>query len=174
MKMPDAVKTPNAVKIPDAVKMIVVPCYNEAARLQTHSFAEALGFDPNLRFQFVDDGSSDGTRAVLDELCDAFPGRCVAQSLPANRGKAEAVRQGMIAAFASDAEFVGYWDADLATPLSQLSRMIDALKRDESLDIVLGSRVRLLGRHIDRSGHRHVAGRIFATFSSLALRIPVY
>jgi GT2 family glycosyltransferase len=56
-----------------------------------------------------------------------------------NMGKAEAVRQGMLAAFAGGAELAGYWDADLATPLDAIGDFVSALDSDPGVDVVLGA-----------------------------------
>jgi hypothetical protein len=93
--------------------------------------------------------------------------------LPTNSGKAEAVRNGMLAAFGADAKLVGYWDADLATPLEE----IDGMRRfilERDAFVVLGSRVLMLGKRIDRKAVRHYLGRVFATAVSVVLDLPVY
>jgi hypothetical protein len=69
---------------------------------------------------------------------------------------------------------VAYWDADLSTPLEELDALIGALARDPSLEIALGSRVRLLGRTIERQAWRHYLGRVVATVAAWALDVPVY
>jgi hypothetical protein len=69
---------------------------------------------------------------------------------------------------------VGYWDADLATPLSEIPRFIETLEQYPDREICFGSRVQLLGRAIHRRAYRHYVGRIFATAASWALRLPVY
>ena len=70
--------------------------------------------------------------------------------------------------------FAGYWDADLATPLDAIAEFLTAFDRRPEVDIVIGSRVKLLGRDIHRSPFRHYSGRVFATAASMALGISVY
>jgi len=152
---------------------LVVPCHNEAERLDVHAYLDvARGDGP--RFLFVDDGSKDATAEVLAELHRQRPDRIEVLRLEKNQGKAEAVRRGMLLAIERGARLVGFWDADLATPLDALAPMVDILDADERVDIVLGSRVRLLGRAVERRWQRHVAGRLFATLASWTLSVPVY
>jgi glycosyltransferase involved in cell wall biosynthesis len=152
---------------------IIVPCYNESERLDSHAFLDALVKNADLSFLFVNDGSTDGTLQLLRSLKDENPGQIEVLNLERNAGKAEAVRQGMLASMEGVFEYIGYWDADLATPLSEIDgfcRLLDAT----DVEIVIGSRVYLLGRRIERSAVRHYVGRVFATCASMLLRIPVY
>jgi len=155
--------------------VIVVPCYNEARRLDSNAFLSFLDTEKAVDFIFVNDGSSDETGALLDRLADAGGGRLLVRHLEHNSGKAEAVRQGMLMALAqSRAKYVGFWDADLATPLTTIPVFVASLDRLSRVDFVIGSRVRLLGHDIDRKLARHLLGRVFATAASLVLSLPVY
>lgn len=153
---------------------IVVPVYNEARRLKPDAFLAALDQMQDLSFCFVDDGSRDETPERLALLATTGGGRIRVHRLPSNVGKGEAVRRGLLAALEVPGRFVGYWDADLATPLSELPTFMEALVKNPEIHVVLGSRVRLLGRHIERRSTRHYLGRIFATAASTVLRMPVY
>jgi glycosyltransferase involved in cell wall biosynthesis len=153
--------------------VLVVPCFDEERRLAPAAFLDALS-RPHLSLLFVDDGSRDGTAAVLERLRAAAPHRVSVLHLPANRGKAEAVRRGLLAAFDAGATLAGYWDADLSTPFSELDGFVDALEATPSIDLVMGSRVQTLGRTIVRRAVRHYPGRVFATAASLALGLPIY
>jgi len=153
--------------------VVVIPCYNEAARLDADALLEATRASAMLSFTLVDDGSSDGTRELLETLRAREPRRFSVVSLPQNQGKAEAVRQGMLAAFAGSATLVGYFDADLATPLSELEPMA-AYFDDPNVELVMGSRVKLLGRNVSRSPLRHYLGRVFASTASMILGLEVY
>jgi dolichyl-phosphate beta-glucosyltransferase len=153
---------------------LVVPCYNEAERLDTEAFTAMVDADLALSLVFVDDGSRDGTAGLHAGMASKRPGRIAAISLPENRGKAEAVRQGLLRALTGPAGIVGYIDADLATPRAEIERLCSELRMTDTCDVLLGSRVRLLGRVIDREPLRHYLGRAFATAASMVLRLPVY
>lgn len=152
---------------------LVVPCYNEAKRFDAAKFSEALSRFPGLQLLLVNDGSSDATEAVIEAFAATSEARVRTLSLGENRGKAEAVRAGMQAAM-DGVGWIGFWDADLATPLDALEEFANAALRHSGARALLGSRVRLLGREIDRNPVRHVLGRIFATAASLTLDLPVY
>ncbi len=152
---------------------VVVPCYNEEKRLDVQEFLRCCVSLPDLSFIFVDDGSTDGTGDVLEVLRRFNPGQCRALRLERNSGKAEAVRRGFLEAFEGGFARIGYWDADLATPLDMIPRFCDLLDKPD-VSMVLGSRIRLLGRRIERRASRHYLGRLFATCASLVLGLPVY
>lgn len=153
---------------------LVVPCYNEAERLPRQAFLDFLGRTPDTSLLFVDDGSTDDTARVLQELAAAAGPAVRVLSLAGNVGKAEAVRCGILAAFEQRPAFVGFWDADLATPLAVVRDFLAVLDERPRVDIVIGSRVRLLGHDVRRRPVRHYAGRLFATAASLVLGLPVY
>jgi len=124
---------------------------------------------------FVNDGSQDGTLAAVEALRASAPHDVIVLNLPQNQGKAEAVRQGVLhAASMKRFSLIGYWDADLSTPLVELSSLVRVFDLDPSCTLVMGSRVRRLGSHIERSPLRHYLGRVFATWASVILRLPVY
>ena len=154
--------------------VIVVPCYNEAARLDVAAFAEFLDRTVGVSLVLVDDGSTDGTPHVLEQLRARYPRRVSVLGLGANVGKAEAVRRGMKLALRRSPAMVGYWDADLATPLEAVLQFRSVLEQRPELVLVMGSRVALLGRRIRRRWIRHVLGRAFATAASLTLDLVVY
>lgn len=154
--------------------LLVVPCYNEAARLDGEAYSLALRQDPGLGFLFVDDGSTDATRAALDALAARHPSRVAVLALPRNGGKAEAVRLGLVHALGQGADYVGYWDADLQIPLDAVPDLAGVLDADPACQGVLSARVLLLGRRIERTLGRHLLGRAFATGASAALGLPIY
>jgi len=154
--------------------ILIVPCFNEAARLTPEVFLEGLALEPRLALHFVDDGSTDSTAEVLEAIRSRNPERVFVTSCGRNRGKSEAVRRGVLAALEQGPTLVGYWDADLATPLPEVSRFIARFDAREHVQVVLGSRVRLLGHQIKRKASRHIFGRGFATVVSTMLSLHVY
>jgi len=153
---------------------VVIPCYDEAARLPMARFKDFLLAHPEVAFVFVDDGSRDDTLALLRSLERIEPERVCVLALPKNVGKAEAVRQGVLRALEGGADYVGYWDADLATPLPAVLDFVHLLDARPELEVAIGARVVLLGRRIERRALRHYLGRVAATAIALTLGLRVY
>jgi dolichyl-phosphate beta-glucosyltransferase len=154
---------------------LVVPCYNEAKRLNVEKFRDFLLEPGCTKLVFVDDGSTDGTLDVLEGIRDSFENRAEILQCPVNGGKAEAVRLGLLHCLRTlSQDFVGFWDADLATPLETIPRFLEKLEAHPEVQMVFGARVKLLGRSVLRKESRHYLGRIFATVVSLMLKMPIY
>ncbi len=127
-----------------------------------------------MRLIFVNDGSTDDTLARLHALSEVAPDRVSLCDLPTNVGKGEAIRTGLQRAFELDVEYCGYWDADLATPLDVILDFCDLLDAQPNTEVIFGTRVRLLGRKIERRALRHYLGRASATVISITLGLSVY
>ncbi|MCC5953523.1 MAG: glycosyltransferase family 2 protein [Acidimicrobiia bacterium] len=111
---------------------VVIPCYNEVATVAT-VIERVLASPWTAQVVVVDDGSTDGTRAILAELDDP---RLEVLLQPQNRGKGAALRRGFAAA---TAEFVIVQDADLEYDPAEYDEMLEPLL-DGRADVVYGSR----------------------------------
>jgi dolichyl-phosphate beta-glucosyltransferase len=158
--------------------IVVLPCYNEEKRLDPAAVERLVG-DPRIDVILVDDGSTDGTRALLESLAARHPTRITALSMGRNVGKSEAVRTGVNLALermvrgGQKDDLVGYLDADFATPPEELSRMLDEVAATGA-KVAIGSRIARLGARVRRNQTRHYLGRIFATTASLVLDMSIY
>jgi glycosyltransferase involved in cell wall biosynthesis len=149
---------------------IVVPAYNEAARLpvtlpllisycRRHGSAELL---------VVDDGSSDDTARLVEEASRAQPFVRLLRN-PGNRGKGYSVRHGMREAAG---EWILFSDADLSSPIEEADKLFAAARRDGAA-IAIGSRAldrSLVGVH--QPALREWSGRFFNVVMRLATGLP--
>lgn len=153
-----------------ALTVLVVPCFNEAERLDDRRFIEFLLANDAFRVLFVNDGSTDRTVAVLQQIQQAVPPHSVdILSLSDNQGKAEAVRQGILYSLErlntekrTAHHFLGYFDADLATPLEEIPRLVEVAMRRRDISVVVATRMNLQGRKIERARMRSWCGVSFA------------
>jgi len=150
---------------------IIVPCFNEAKRIQPSEFISFSNEHPDVQFYFVNDGSTDDTEERLLQMGQAAPARII--SIKKNSGKAEAIRKGFLNALEDQHAIAGYLDADLSTGLEEFLRLRDVLI-GKKLDFVLGSRIKKIDTVIDRSFFRHVIGRIIATIIDRKFKLGVY
>lgn len=153
-------------------KIVIIPFYNESDRISKDEI-QILCMDKDCGLLFVNDGSTDDTLEKLNILSENNPEQIQVLNLEQNQGKAEAVRLGLLKSVEMHADVVGYADADFATPAVELKRLYEIFERT-NVHVVMGSRVKLLGLNIKRKALRHYLGRVFATFASLVLNLPVY
>jgi dolichyl-phosphate beta-glucosyltransferase len=153
---------------------VIIPCYNEEKRLAANDFIDFISASSTF-FCFVNDGSSDNTIAVLNNIYHENKDKVLVVDLPNNKGKAEAIRMAVEEVINwQPFDAIGYLDADLATPLVEFQKLEAVIESSPDILFVMGSRVTLLGRDIHRTAKRHYLGRIFSTFSSIILQLPVY
>lgn len=152
---------------------LIIPCYNEANRLQFDEFLRAAD---HYCLVLVNDGSKDNTLEDLKKLKHA---NIAILDLKTNVGKANAVRAGMLS-LKSDPRFkdlawVGFLDADLATPFSEIPQFFLYQKTFyPEAQSIWGSRIYKLGSKIERKAKRHYMGRIFATAAHFICGIESY
>lgn len=152
---------------------IVIPCYNEEKGISGNEYINFLNNDPDASICFVNDGSSDNTLEVLNNLKQQHPERIEILSLAKNSGKAEAVRQGVQHCIENfNSEYIGYLDADLATTLEEFMEVKKHL--NDQIAFCFGSRIRKIGSTIHRENSRFLIGRVIATFISNILDLKVY
>jgi len=144
---------------------IVIPAYNESARLGTTlekvlAYVRRQGWDAEVIV--VNDGSRDNTAEIVRALAEKNPAVRLVEN-PGNRGKGYSVRNGILNA---RGDIVAFSDADLSSPIEELPKLLDALAA--GADIAIGSRwLRAELQTQRQSLHRQIFGRIF----NLLLRI---
>jgi dolichyl-phosphate beta-glucosyltransferase len=161
---------PSAESLADCAITLVVPLYNERERFERFA-RELVGFvasqPPGSELLFVDDGSSDGTTELVDQLQRQahIPRNCVRLLRRTHRGKGAAVRAGLEEARNPVA---GFCDLDLSTPLTDFRKLIDAAR--ETPILVIASRGLAASRLTRREGRvREFLGRSFNKAVQLAL-----
>jgi len=142
-----------------AVLSVVIPCYNEEQRLpRTVELIERYLDGHQIPFELilVDDGSVDGTRAVMDAAAKQNAGVRI-EVLPHNRGKGRALAAGVGVATGDE---ILVTDADLSTPIEELDKLQAAIRNGAG--IAIGSRA-LRGSRVEVSQplYRVVMGKGF-------------
>jgi dolichyl-phosphate beta-glucosyltransferase len=152
---------------------VVVPAFNEAQRLAdtlSALLAYLKAHRPQSELIVVDDGSTDGTAQVAEEVFARKP-EVSARVLrfENNRGKGHAVRAGLLAALAPIAVFS---DADLSTPILELPKIVEPIETGD-YDVVFGSRAlnrKLIGKR--QPWWREQGGQIFNAIVRLTTGLP--
>ncbi len=147
---------------------IIVPAYNEEKRIgatlsRIYSFLSEK--DYSFEVILVDDGSMDGTVSKAEHSTLARKGCLKVIRNGVNKGKGFSVRSGILN---SSGEFIIFSDADLSTPIEELSKLFDKIK--DGYDIVIASRAlddSDVGIH--QPFYREKMGKVFNFFVKLIL-----
>jgi glycosyltransferase involved in cell wall biosynthesis len=144
---------------------VVIPVYNERATL-AEIVARVVAVDVGLQREIIliDDGSTDGTRDLYDDLVRAHPGEKIVVHLqPSNQGKGAAVRKGFELA---EGDIILIQDADLEYDPADYPRLLAPILAGKA-DVVYGS------RFVGSEAHRvhlfwHMVGnRLLTTLSNM-------
>jgi glycosyltransferase involved in cell wall biosynthesis len=160
--------------------LLAIPAFHESQRLPKflgELLAELDAAEQNCDVQVVDDGSGEEEQARLQEISAdlrrVHPRLLLPCLLPRNVGKGGAVREGLKQAGKYD--WVGFVDADGAVPAYEVCRLLDLAREPASPGSALfASRIRMLGRYIERSALRHLTGRAFACLVGMQITPDIY
>lgn len=159
--------------------LLVIPCYQESQRLPVFlkDLCKTLESNRDVSILVVDDGSGaeevQRMRLLIDAVRADFPFVREPLFLTENLGKGGAIYRGWQER--AQAEWLAFVDADGSCPAREVQRMVE-VSRSAPDDVggLFASRVKMLGRAVNRQLHRHLIGRVYATLVSECLDIPVY
>ena len=144
---------------------IIIPAYNEGARLAT-TLDRVLNYVAAQRLDaeviVVNDGSCDQTPDLVHNYAQTHPALRLLEN-PGNRGKGYSVRNGMLHA---GGEILLFSDADLSSPIEEAPKLFAAIR--SGADIAIGSR----WLQPELQAHRQsVLRQVYGRIINLALRI---
>lgn len=158
--------------LPEPAYSIVIPAYNEEARLPA-TLEKVLAFVREQKWSaeviVVNDGSRDGTADLVRKLAAREPALLLVEN-PGNRGKGYSVRNGMLCA---RGRVVLFSDADLSSPISEAPKLLAALAGGAS--VAIGSRWMQADLQTKRqSWLRQILGRVFNLLARVILGLQFH
>ena len=151
---------------------VVIPCYNEEERLSGEAFKNFVYNNLGYHLCFVNDGSTDSTLEVLEELRKGNENKISVYNCEKNGGKAEAVRQGMLhLAKDPQLDYIGYLDADLSTDFRDFDDLVKTMETSD-FKIVSGSRMSRMGANITKESARKIISMTINLIIRSILKMP--
>lgn len=150
---------------------VVIPAFNEAINL-AGTLEDIAAYLSQKSYQYevivIDDGSTDNTRALAAGFRSRF-NKFILLKNDVNKGKGNALKKGMLAA---QGEFILFMDADNATRIGELDKLLEALKQNH--DLAIASR-RMPGAIIEvpQPWYRRVMGFMYVTLTGLILHTHI-
>jgi dolichyl-phosphate beta-glucosyltransferase len=158
--------------------LIIIPSFNDATRLK--HFLPTLNkiLPQHFNITVIDDGSHPKEKEDLQTLIKTSQeewektGKNLSLiSRTHNIGKGGSIQEGWKTP--NSADILGFTDADGAVGAEEILRA-ENFFRQSDYQALFGSRIQLLGRHINRSFKRHISSRVFATLVTHIGKLPAY
>lgn len=147
---------------------VILPVYNEEKCI-SNTFASVVKFaksQPNYDFVFVDDGSTDKTKEILETKIKIFSSLNISLiSYQPHSGKGYAVKTGVLYA---NGDYICFLDGDLAYSLDHIDKIVAKLT---DFDIVIGCRTLTKEQGNGFGFTRKLAGKIFNIISRQVLNL---
>ncbi len=151
---------------------VVIPCYNEEERLLSKEFIDFVDSNLGYHLCFVNDGSTDKTLEVLNNLKKDRETNISVYNCEKNGGKAEAVRQGVLhLAKDPQLDYIGYLDADLSTDFRDFDDLVKTIETSD-FKIVSGSRMSRMGADITKESARKIISKTINLIIRTILGMP--
>ncbi|SHF47968.1 Glycosyl transferase family 2 [Arenibacter palladensis] len=151
---------------------VVIPCYNEEDRLSSDQFRNFAYQNLGYHLCFVNDGSTDNTMKVLEELRKGNESNISIYNCEKNGGKAEAVRQGIQYLMQDEQlDYIGYLDADLSTDFRDFDDLVKTMETSK-FKIVSGSRISRMGADITKESARKIISKTINIIIQKILGMP--
>lgn len=152
---------------------LIIPCYNEADRLNLAEVQHLLSKD-SVTIYFANDGSKDQTLEVLKNYKQKNPERVFILDYVENQGKGKTLYKAIKAiATENEYDYIGFLDADFATSSTEFLKMYDFLLH-HNYQFIVASRIKTLNTKINRNIYRHYIGRIIVTVLNLRFKLGIY
>ena len=149
---------------------IVISAYNEEASISM-ALTQVLSFMGTFSTAFeiivVDDGSTDRTVEMTENYINSSDKKIIKLIKNSHKGKANGVRTGI---FAAQGEYILFTDADMATPIDELKRLMVWIQ-DHNFDMVIGSREGIGAQRHNEPFIRHLMGRVFNLLVKIMLSL---
>ena len=136
---------------------IIIPAYNEEHRLpaslnRVAAFVQKQSYA--IEVVVADDGSQDGTAAIVEQFADQYPFIHVLR-VP-HGGKGSAIRAGISR---GQGQYLVICDADLAVPIEELPKFLPPTL--DGYDVAIASREVKGAKRFNEPYYRHLMGRVY-------------
>ena len=118
--------------------LVIIPTYNEKENIE-RMIRKVFSLEKSFHILIVDDGSPDGTAAIVKKLMNDFPQQLFIEEREGKQGLGTAYIHGFKWALARNYEYIFEMDADFSHNPEDLIRLYDACAKD-GYDMSIGSR----------------------------------
>ncbi len=152
-------------------KLVIIPTYNEKENIEK-IIRKVCALPGNFHILIVDDGSPDGTGAIVKRLQQELTDRLFLAERTEKAGLGTAYIFGFRWALERDYDFIFEMDADFSHNPDDLLRLHTACA--EGADVVIGSRYIRGGRVVNWPWNRIFISKGGALYTRMITRMPVH